>query len=512
MKYQSRQKLKLKIMKLQFILICILLNTNVYSQGIDSYFFIDAGCQSCTIENMQKSFWIITDQAFHMPKKLTVKEEEAILNAFKHAIIQKYSIPFMSINSVCIRYDDSEGAIRKNRAAKTEKMRNKGYNVVELKLDLPTMISHPSIETYLNNLEYFGFSGAVLVAEKGEVIHKGFYGWSDAEKGIKISKHSLFPSASIAKAFTAQEILLLNQSNSIDLNSSISNYFDGVPEDKKEITICQLLSHTSGLRRTILNENDTIQYKALSKLLNKPLRNNPGELFKYSNAGYQLLALLIEQVAETSYQTVVKDQILIRSGMSNAGFLNSDFEPFDLPYGYSEFSSTEFPLADTYRYANIGSRGIVGTIEDYYNWITDLTFQKDYFSKLDSTSVNTGIEGESYNYGFYISEEGNLAVTDGDIYGYYSLISWDRLNERIIILFTNKSLYGFGVHKKVIHRNLRQILNNGKMIEIPFVANSNNKSIKHYQGIYTNGKGQMIITQLNNEPKVCAMGQTAIND
>ncbi len=107
-----------------------------------------------------------------------------------------------------------------------------------------------------------------------------------------------------------------------------------------------MLSHTSGLRRTILNENDTIQSKALSKLLNKPLRNNPGESFKYSNAGYQLLALLIEQVAATSYQTAVKDQILIPSGMTNAGFLNSDFEPFDLPYGYSEFSSTEFPLAD----------------------------------------------------------------------------------------------------------------------------------------------------------------------
>ena len=499
-------------MKLQFILICILLNVNVFSQKIDSYFFLDAGCQNCVIENMQKSHWIITDQAFHMSKKLTIKEEEAILNAFKHSIIQKYSIPFMSINSVCIRYDESEGAIRINRASKIAKMRSKGYNVAELKLDLPTMISHPSIEVYLNNLEDFGFSGAVLVAEKGKVIHKGFYGWSDFEKGIKISEHTLFPSASIAKAFTAQEILLLNQSNSIDLNSSISNYFEGVPEDKKDITIHKLLSHTSGMSRTILNENDTIQSKALSKLLNKPLRKNPGESFKYSNAGYQLLALLIEKVVATSYQIAVNDQIFIPSGMSNAGFLNSDFESVDLPYGYSEFGSTEFPLADTYNYANIGCRGIVGTIEDYHNWINALASQKDYFQNLESTSVNTGIEGESYGYGFYMSEEGNLAVTDGDIYGYYSLISWDQLNERIIILFTNKSLYGFGVHKKVIHRNLRQILNNGKIIEIPSVVNSNNKSIKHYQGIYTNGKGQVIITWLNNEPKVCAMGQAAIND
>lgn len=111
-----------------------------------------------------------------------------------------------------------------------------------------------------------------------------------------------------------------------------------------------------------------------------------------------------------------------------------------------------------------------------------------------------------------MSEEGNLAVTDGDIYGYYSLISWDKLNERIIIIFTNKSLYGFGAYKKVIHRNLRQILNNGKMVEIPSVVNSNNKSINHYKGIYTNGKGQVIIIRLNNEPKACAMGQSAIND
>lgn len=499
-------------MKFLFILISISLNVNVFSQNINFHFFIDAGCQNCILENRQENLWIITNQEFHIPKKLTLKEEEAILNAFKHSVIENHKFPYMSIYSVCIRYDDSAEAIRKNRVAKIEKMQNKGYNVVELNLKLPTMISHPSFESYLNNLEYFGFSGAVLVAEKGKVIHKGFYGWSDAEKRIKISQNSLFPSASIAKAFTAQEILFLNESNLLNLDSSISNYFDGVPENKKEITILQLLSHTSGLRRTILNGNDTIQDKALRKLLIKPLRNNPGERFKYSNAGYQLLALLIEKIEKTSYQAVIRDQILIPSGMSNAGFLNSDFEPFDLPYGYSEFSYIKFPLANTNKYVNIGSRGIVGTIDDYYNWIKELSSIKDYFTKLESNSINTGIEGERYNYGFYFSEDGNLAVTDGDIYGYYSLISWDKLNDRIIILFINKSHYGFGVHKKTIHRNLRQIINNGETIEIPSVVSSNNISVKHYQGIYSNGEGQVIITQINNESKICAIGQTAIND
>lgn len=382
-------------MKLLISLVCLILSVNTFAQENSTYFFLDAGCKGCLDKdgNSPENYWIITDQAFHIPKKLTIKEEETILTEFKHSIIQKYSLPLSSINSVCIRYDGSEEAIHKNRASKVEKMQNNGYYVAELELNLPELISHPSIEAYLNNLEGFGFSGAILVAEKGEIIHKGFYGWSNADNKINTSEHTLFPSASIAKAFTAQEILYLNQSNSLDLNSSISNYFEELPEDKKEITIHQLLSHTAGIRRTILNANDTSQSKALNKLLNKSLRNEPGKVFKYSNAGYQLLALLIEKVTATSYQTAIKNQILIPSGMSNAGFLNSNFQWFDLAHGYSEFGSTKFPLTATYNYSKIGSRGIVGTIEDYYNWINTLASQKDYFSKLDSISVNTRIEG-----------------------------------------------------------------------------------------------------------------------
>lgn len=501
-------------MKFRFILIFTIFSINLFAQKTGSYFYLDTGCQNCSIENVNsaENYWVITDGVFHVDKKLTFKEEAQIINEFKLLLYREYSFPLPLTHSLCIRYDNSLDAIHKNRASKIEKMSNRGYEIRTLKLDLPTELSHPSLESYLGNLENVGFSGAVLVAEKGEVIHKGFYGWSDHSKRIKISEHTLFPSASIAKAFTAQEILLLNKSNLLDLNSSISTYFEGVPADKKNITIHQLLSHTSGLRRNLLNDGDSVHSEAVSKLLNKPLSSEPGVTFKYSNAGYQLLALLIEQVTKDSYQANVREQILTVSGMTSAGFLNSNFETYNLPLGYSEYASVSFPIVKTSNYANIGSRGIVGTLDDYHRWISRLIDQKDDFAKLTNPSVATEGEEESYGYGFYIYENNNLAITDGDIYGYYSLISYDKIRDRTIIIFTNRSLYGFGVHKKTIHKNIRAILDEGKNIELHTSDNYNSKPIKHCQGEYVYQEGRLIVTALNGESKICAMGQAGIND
>ncbi len=95
---------------------------------------------------------------------------------------------------------------------------------------------------------YNMFDGAVLVAEDGKIIYKGSFGLANREWDIKNQPSTKFMIGSISKPLTAFLMLLQVQKGIIDLQKSIADY---LPEFKNkpaaEVTIQQLLSHTSGL-------------------------------------------------------------------------------------------------------------------------------------------------------------------------------------------------------------------------------------------------------------------------
>ena len=89
------------------------------------------------------------------------------------------------------------------------------------------------------------FNGVVLVAENDKIIYQNAVGFSNISTEKKNTIHTRFQLASLSKVFTATAIMQLVEKGTIQLDDPLTKYFPSFPYG--EITIRQILSHTSGL-------------------------------------------------------------------------------------------------------------------------------------------------------------------------------------------------------------------------------------------------------------------------
>ena len=91
------------------------------------------------------------------------------------------------------------------------------------------------------------FSGAVLVAQDGEILLSGGYGLANREHDIPNTPQTKFLVGSITKQFTSVAILMLAEKGKLGLDDPISWHLPYSPAHWKDITVHHLLNHTSGL-------------------------------------------------------------------------------------------------------------------------------------------------------------------------------------------------------------------------------------------------------------------------
>ncbi len=100
--------------------------------------------------------------------------------------------------------------------------------------------------------------------------------------------------ASISKSFTATLIFRLQGQGALKLRDTVTKFFPNAPEDKRAITIEQLLMHTSGLPNKYASEGIVDRAEAVKRILQQPLMHLPGKQFGYTNDGYALLTAIAE--------------------------------------------------------------------------------------------------------------------------------------------------------------------------------------------------------------------------
>ena len=151
--------------------------------------------------------------------------------------------------------------------------------------------------------EYGQFNGAILVAEKGEILYKKGFGLANVEWAIPNSPDTKFRLASVTKQFTAMLAVQLVAEDKLALHAPISNYLPDYPKSSGDsITVHHLLTHTSGipnytsfpgyrdLMRSSFGPTEIVELFADSTL-----QFAPGEKHVYSNSGYVLLGVIIEK-------------------------------------------------------------------------------------------------------------------------------------------------------------------------------------------------------------------------
>jgi CubicO group peptidase (beta-lactamase class C family) len=238
-----------------------------------------------------------------------------------------------------------------------------------------------SLDRFMKANEGYGFSGSVIVVQHGEVVLNAGYGFADRAHNKPFTPDTLFDIASISKPFTAAAVLRMEMKGKLKVEDKISKFFPEAPPEKGAITLHQLLTHTAGLPETIGPEDEVIGKRAfLKRIYSTALVHPPGGKFLYSNAGYSLLAAVVEQVSGKSFGQVLHDEVFVPAGMLHSGFTPS---PQDLPrlsHGYTGDgdwgTSLTHPRGPDGPWWNLrGNGGILTTTGDLHLW--DIALQKN---------------------------------------------------------------------------------------------------------------------------------------
>lgn len=221
-----------------------------------------------------------------------------------------------------------------------------------------------------------GFSGAVLVARGGRPVFSRGVGLADRTRRIRITPRTVFDIGSITKPLTLAGALALVEDGRLDLSDRLGELLPGVPDDKQAITLRQLLEHRAGLPEYVVDApgGDFVELsrdEALSSILGRRLRFEPGSDYGYSDAGYTVAAAVIENGAGRPFERFLRERILRRGGMTSAGFYGDRWRSWRVAIGYGGQRHGARNAPDAWSHVSWslkGAGGVVASARDLVNW------------------------------------------------------------------------------------------------------------------------------------------------
>lgn len=227
------------------------------------------------------------------------------------------------------------------------------------------------LDSLLSSYAQQGFSGTVLAVRRGRIVLLKGYGFADKERRIPNSPATRFEQNSLTKMFTAAGILQLASEGKLRLDDPIDRYLGTFPAEKRGATIDQLASHTAGLVVAGASIAGESRDAFVSDMKRTPMESAPGTKYRYTNAGYSMLAAVLEVVSGMKYEDFLRERIFKPAGMRHVVFRNAipaNDPLFARGYGPSADGATPGAL-NPYVWGTIGAGGVWSTVGDVYRWI-----------------------------------------------------------------------------------------------------------------------------------------------
>jgi CubicO group peptidase (beta-lactamase class C family) len=297
------------------------------------------------------------------------------------------------------------------------------------------------------------FKGSVLVWKGGTALLRKGYGMADRESGVPYDADTVFDVGSITKQFTAAAILKLEMQGKLHVEDGIGKFFPAVPEDKRAITLHQLLTHTSGLDSDFARDYDPVlRDEYVKRILTSKLRSKPGEAYFYANSGYSLLGAIVEIVSGTSYEKYLRENLFLPAGMKDTGYKLPGWPQTRVAVGYHDGKRwgriTEKPWAEDGPYwALRANGGIHSTLDDMLRWHVALSGDKVLSAsekeKMFHRHVREGAGADTfYGYGWSIGDApwgGRLIEHNGGNGTFFADFLRFVDDDLVVVLSTNDS-------------------------------------------------------------------------
>jgi len=268
------------------------------------------------------------------------------------------------------------------------------------------------------------FSGAVLVADEGQVIYKQAFGMANREWEISNTTDTRFRLASVSKQFCSMLILQLVQEGRLQLDDRITQYLTWYRKDTGDrITLHHLLSHQSGIPdftsqfnyRGMISRLSFDRDEFIKEHCSGDLANEPGTIYSYSNAGYIILGRIVEKVTRKTYEQNLHERIFKPLEMNSSGY---DRNRYVIPKRASGYTCGPFGTENADYIELDSSPGAAGalysTVEDMFLWdrglTSDVLLNEEYRRLMFTPNGNVpevkaagGRPRSIYGYGWQIS-------------------------------------------------------------------------------------------------------------
>jgi CubicO group peptidase (beta-lactamase class C family) len=293
---------------------------------------------------------------------------------------------------------------------------------------------------------------SVIVIQGGQAVLSRAYGLADLKAGERATPQTHYRLASLSKQFTATAIMSLVEEGKLRYDDRVVDVLPGFPAYLSEVRIRHLLQHTSGIwdYEDFVPSTQAVQVKDrdVLALLSRADRTYfaPGTAVRYSNSGYAVLALIVEQVSGTPFARFLHDRVFKPIGMGTTVAYEAGISTVPLrAYGYVTGPEGFSPRDQSPTSAVLGDGGIYSSVAELRAWDTALDrhmLLREETQRLAWTPASLP-DGTSTRYGFgwFVDEdEGKRRLTHhGETSGFTNAIVKYPEQRLTVVVLTNRA-------------------------------------------------------------------------
>jgi CubicO group peptidase (beta-lactamase class C family) len=299
----------------------------------------------------------------------------------------------------------------------------------------------------------------VIVIRDGRTVFQRGYGVADLRTLTAIGPQTNFRLASVTKQFTAMAVMLLVHDGKLKYEQRLTDIFPDFPEYGRDITIRNLLNHTSGLQdyEDLMTPNPDPGYQIHDSEVLELLKRQrttkfpPGTRWQYSNSGYVVLGLVVERVSGEPFREFLKDRIFTPLAMDQTVL----YEKAKNEVSHRAFGHT--PTAHGWKETDQGSTsategdgGIYSSLTDLAKWdlaLRDHTLLSEAEMRPAITPVNVPRVEEpdgspaAYGFGWFLNPYKSHARMwhYGETVGFRTAIERFTADKQTVIVLANRS-------------------------------------------------------------------------
>lgn len=292
--------------------------------------------------------------------------------------------------------------------------------------------------------------GSLYVAQQGEPVEDYSFGLADMEKAKPNSSELKYRMASVSKHFTAYAVYTLIREGKLTLDTKITAVLKDMNPVYEQVRVGMLLNHTSGILdyEGLMKKDQTEQLSdadvfALVKDEDSTYFT-PGSAFRYSNTGFCLLTLIVEQISGKSYADFMKEVVFEPKGI-DAKIYEAAHPPLIRAFGYHPDKNGQFRFADqSLTSATKGDGGVYISPEQFSKWSLYIMEEWDSdgsYARLLEQNKTEVTKDVQYSMGWFLlrDRDGNLILAhSGETTGFHNIVVLEPQKKESISLFTNR--------------------------------------------------------------------------